>query len=67
MKPVQVDPVCPSRAFPVPRFCFFHLKQTKCMEKKKRKDYVKIVFFFFWQEEGLSFDSWQRLEWRHFI
>lgn len=67
MKPVQVDPVCPSRAFPVPRFCFFHLKQTKCMEKKKRKDYVKIVFFFFWQEEGLSFDSWQQLEWRHFI
>ena len=67
MKPVQVDPVCPSRAFPVPRFCFFHLKQTKCMEKKKKKGLRKDSLFFFWQEEGLSFDSWQRLEWRHFI
>lgn len=42
---VQADPVCPPQAFPVPRFCFFHLIQN--MWRKRRKKSHKEIFNFF--------------------
>lgn len=66
VKPVQVDPVCPSGPFHSFKILLLSFNaQTKCMEKKK-ESYVKSLRIF-QQEGGLSFDSWQQLEWRHFI
>lgn len=44
---VQADPVCPPQAFPVPRFCFFHLIQNTWRKRRKKLHKEIFNFYFF--------------------